>query len=356
MIDRAEDVFEERSVPLMLHVLNGDSTRELLEQAAVPGTMATWADVLHDGQVPPFDVGADRWRQVRARFIADQGWTSYEEALATFRRWDSAIDRYPEHDEVVIWCEHDLFDQLLLIRHLAWFAERDLGRTGLSLICIGEWPGRPHFKGLGELAPSDLASLLGTRERVTQRQLALGRRAWRAFTGDDPRAIERLLADEDLTPLPFLAAALRRFLEEFPSVRDGLVRTDRQLLELIEQGTTRLGELFPANHALESNYFIGDSSFIVRLRRLARGLDALVHLEEPSEEWWKTGTVELTGQGRAVLAGRGNWVRLSGIDEWRGGVHLEGNDAEWRWDSASQRLRGRGGAEEPRSSGTRGAR
>jgi hypothetical protein len=356
MIDRAADVFEERTVPEMLHILNGDSTRGLLEQADVPGTMATWADVLHDGQVPPFDVGADRWRQVRARFIADQGWAIYKKALATFRQWDATIDRYPEYDEVVIWCEHDLFDQLLLMRHLAWFAERDLARTTLALICIGEWPGRPDFKGLGELEPADIASLLGTRQRVSQRQLELGQRAWRAFTGDDPRAIERLIHEEDLTPLPFLAAALRRLLEEFPSVRDGMVRTDRQLLELIAQGKMQLTELFVANHALESNYFIGDSSFIVRLRRLAQGLDALVRLDERSEQWWKTGTVELTGQGRALLAGRGNWVRLSGIDEWRGGVHLHGNDAEWRWDPEAQRLRGRGGADDARSSGARGVR
>jgi hypothetical protein len=355
MIDRAEDVFEERPVPTMLHILNGDSTRGSLEQSGVPGTMATWADVLHDGQVPPFDVGADRWRQVRAQFIADQGWASYEDALATFRKWDAAIDRYSEYDEAVIWCEHDLFDQLLLIRHLAWFAAHDLGRTALALICIGEWPGRPHFKGLGELAPSDLASLVGTRQRVSQRQLELGRRAWRAFTGDDPRAIEQLIQEEDTSSLPFLAGALRRLLEEFPSVRDGLVRTDRQLLELIAQGKTQLTDLFVANHALESNYFIGDSSFIVRLRRLARGLDALVRLDEGSDQWWKTGTVQLMGQGRAVLAGRGNWVRLAGIDEWRGGVHLQGNDAEWRWDADAQRLRGRGGADDVRSSGARGA-
>jgi hypothetical protein len=185
--------------------------------------------------------------------------------------------------------------------------------------------------------------------------LELGRRAWKAFTGDDPRAIERLIKEEDLTTLPFLAAALRRFLEEYPSVRDGLVRTDRQILELIAQGKTQLGELFVANHTLESNYFIGDSSFIVRLRRLAQGLDALVRLDEGSEQWWKTGTVQLTGQGRAVLAGRGNWVRLSGIDEWRGGVHLRGNDAEWRWDADAQRLRGRGSHDAP-PSGARGLR
>jgi RNA polymerase sigma factor (sigma-70 family) len=338
-----DDVFAERPTPRFLHVLNGDSTRELLERSSVPGTFAVWADVLHDGPVPPIEDDPDgvRWREVRARFIAGRGWGSYEEVLASLGRWDAALARHAAYDEVVIWCEHDLFDQLLLIRHLAWFAERTLGDTTLSLICIGEWPGRPHFKGLGELAPDDLASLLGTRQRVTQRQLALGRRAWRAYTAPDPRAIERFLAEEEVdAALPFLAGALRRHLEEFPAVHDGLARTDRQLLQLIAGGTTRLGDLFPAIHRLERQFFIGDSSFLVRLRRLADGPRPLARVQEGGEQWWRTGSVTLTDDGRDVLAGRADGVRLAGgIDEWRGGVHLTGGDAGWRWHVDAGKLR-----------------
>ena len=33
-----------------------------------------------------------------------------------------------------------------------------------------------------------------------------------------------------------------------------------------------------------------------------------------------------------MLAGRGDAIRLNGIDRWIGGVHLVGADAEWRWD------------------------
>ena len=339
----SHDVFAGRPTPSFLHVLNGDSTRELLERSSVPGTLAVWADVLHDGPVPSTeDMDDARWREVRARFIAGRGWGSFEQVLATATRWDAALERHAAYEEVVVWCEHDLFDQLLLIRHLAWFADRELGDTTLSLICIGEWPERPHFKGLGELTPDDLASLLGTRQRVTQRQLALGRRAWRAVTASDPRAVERFLDDEELdAALPFLAGALRRHLEEFPAVRDGLARTDRQLLQLIAEGTTRLGDLFPAIHLLERQFFIGDSSFVVRLRRLADGPRPLVRLEAGTEEWWRTGGVALTDDGREVLDGRADWVRLAGaIDEWHGGVHLAGVDAPWRWDADTGRLRG----------------
>ena len=70
-----------------------------------------------------------------------------------------------------------------------------------------------------------------TRAPVTDAQLALATRAWSAFRAPDPREIERLL-ETDTTPLPFLAPALRRHLEELPWTADGLSRTERRILEL----------------------------------------------------------------------------------------------------------------------------
>ena len=336
-----DDPFAERPAPRFLHVLNGDSVRGTLEGSDVPGTLAVWADVLHDGPVPPFDVGEARWREIRADFhgSGDDGITR-DEALRIGERWDALLATAPEHDETVIWLEHDLFDQLLLIRHLAWFSERPAAAppVRLQLICIGAWPGMPDFKGLGELGAAELASLLGTRQRVTERQLALGRRAWRAFTGTDPRAVERFVDEEDTSSLPFLAAALRRNLEELPATRDGLARTDRQILALVDGGVTALGALFRRLHAMETNFYIGDRSFLDRLRALAAEPRPLIRLALGTPRWFDGGTAELTDDGRAVLAGRADAVALRGIDVWWGGAHLAGHDVAWRWDPEAGRV------------------
>lgn len=220
---------------------------------------------------------------------------------------------------MVIWCEHDLFDQLLLIRHLAWFAERDSGRTTLALICIGEFPGLPHFKGLGELGPHQLASLLGTRLGVTQRQLELGRRAFR-------------------TALPFLARALRRLLEEYPSTRTGLSHTEQELLSLLAAGgRMRVRDLVRAMHARESAYYVTDVTMRGLLARFGGERPLVVTEPAASGREWDT-MAELTALGRAVLAGRADWVRLrGGVDRWLGGVHLSGAEPAWRWDAEAQR-------------------
>jgi hypothetical protein len=47
--------------------------------------------------------------------------------------------------------------------------------------------------------------------------------------------------------------------------------------------------------------------------------------------------VELTDDGRAVLAGREDWLRLSRAVRWQGGILIEGPEPEWRWDDRAGR-------------------
>jgi hypothetical protein len=319
----SDDVFDERATPRMLHILNGDAVAGTIREAGVPGTLAVWADVLHEGPVSSCEVEPERARAIRARFLDAVGYVPYADALRIGAEWDAPIERFAEHDEVVIWVEHDLFDQLLLIRHLAWFAERSLGATRLSLICIGDYPGFQHFKGLGELAPDQLASLLGTRERVTLRQTEIGRRAWRAFATGDPSVLEHFVDEEDLTALPFLEGALRRHLEELPSVVNGLSRTEQGILAILAGGPTSLGDLARRLQATETQYFVTDTT----LRRLLDNFaadPALVTWTEAPNFWSSRATI--TDAGRAMLAGTVD--RLAQL----------GRRALWRWNASTRRV------------------
>ena len=331
-----------------LHVLNGDSMAETMRGSTIEGTLLVWADVLHEGPVAGA-TSAEQWRERRARFLAGERYTTYEEVLASYERWDAALERFVDHDEVVLWFEHDLFDQLLLIRHLDWFSRRELGRTTLQLICIGAFPGIEPFHGLGQLDPVQLASLLETRTKVTPRQLSFGRRAWGAFTSGDPMQVQRLVDElsmggEDADALPFLAGALRRLLEEFPSVENGLGRTERHILDLVaERGPIQAMELFRAEQRLEERVFMGDSTFWRRVHGLMSGAEPLLagDVHDLLSADAPTTVLSITTAGELVRAAARDRVRLEGIDGWVGGVRLHaaaGGDVPWRWSVARGRL------------------
>jgi len=333
--------------PRFLHVLNGDSVRGTLEHSDVPGAFAVYAEILHEGPVPP-DSGTRAWREARSRFLSGRDYLPYADALRNLEAWDAKLEAFGDYDEVVLWFEHDLFDQLLLVRHLDWFSRRSLARTALSLICIGEFPGFEPFHGLGQLNPEQLTSLLGTREPVSAQQIALGARTWRAFTASDPLELDALARTGDTRVLPFLAGALQRFLEEYPALSTGLPRTERHILELLAAESLTPKRLFVAEQPLEERVFMGDTTFWKRVHDLASGPTPLVSLDveplvgDPSGYLaLPNGTVSITDAGRAVLAGAADWVRLNGFDRWLGGVHLSaspGGDVEWRYDPESAAL------------------
>jgi hypothetical protein len=312
----------------MLHVLNGDATRMKLEGAGVSGEMTVWADVLHDGPVP--DLAPDEFRRVRSLHLSLLSGHSAQDIRSQLERWDAALERFRDHDEVVFWFEHDLFDQLALVRHLHWLSTVDRGDCRFTLICIGAFPGVEHFTGLGPLSPGQLASLFPSRVPLTAQQIALGRRVWDLFRGPDPRGLAELATTGVTAPLPFLQGALRRHIEDFPSTRDGLGRSERQILIALGEKPLLAGEIFAATQRMEERVFMGDSSFWSILRRLARSRRPLVHSEHVPAMLPRQGPpFTLTESGKAVLAGEADHIVINGLDRWMGGVHLT-TENHWR--------------------------
>jgi hypothetical protein len=322
-----------------LHVANGTSTTMTIEAAGIPGATSIWADPLHDGPVP--DVSDEELLAVRARFLAGdpaQGPAaaghSVTEVADDLKEWRRVIREHDAFGELVLWFEHDLFDQLNLIQLLTFIRTAMPADKTVSLICIDSFPGRPSFKGLGELTAAELAPLLDTRQRVTEAQYALAERAWHVFRQPTPEALDRFRREQGQA-LPFLAPALARFLQEYPGTRDGLSRRERRLLTLAAEGSVSLARAFPHMDDGDRAYYIADTSLSDTADGLASTSPPLLSV---SDGEGLQRTVAITETGRAVLTGKIDRVATFGIDRWLGGVHV-GTDNLWRWDDTRQELR-----------------
>jgi hypothetical protein len=250
-------------------------------------------------------------------------------ALEAFAGRDRALAGFREHDEVVLWFEHDLYDQLQLAQLLDWFADQEMGGVPLTLVCGAEY--------LGHSTPERIAARFGEREPVTDAQLALGEAAWNAFRSPDPTAVSALIGG-DTAALPWMAGALRRHLQQFPATRGGLSRSERQALEALADGASTPRDLFLAHNRREDPVWLGDSTFVAYLHDLAGGDAPLLRLAPADNPDDMDRAVEMTDAGRAVLDGREDRVRLCGIDRWLGGVHLRGHAVGWRWSEDEGRL------------------
>ncbi|RDC64926.1 DUF1835 domain-containing protein [Adhaeribacter pallidiroseus] len=139
----------------MLHILNGDATAAIFRQTGIPGKLLVWREILSEGPIGGHALPADFW-QARQHYLTQ---TYQEDAVSCFIKVTAEVKllaTYPQHDAVVLWFEHDLLCQVNLSYILHWFAQHDSESTPLSLVCIGEHPDKPNFKGLGELVPFNL--------------------------------------------------------------------------------------------------------------------------------------------------------------------------------------------------------
>ena len=332
-------------MPRFLHVANGSSVTRTLAEAGVPGLLSIWADPLHDGPVPG-GLSDDALLEVRRSFHEGPPGGPSDDPVNDLRLWRRVIEEHDNYDELVLWFEHDLFDQLNLIQILSWIHERVPSSKVVSLVCIGSYPGRPDFKGLGELTAGELVPLLDTRQPVTESQYALAERAWGAFREATPQALDDFTRS-DTAALPYLASALVRLLQEYPWTTDGLSRTERRLLRLAEAESLTLSMAFPRMHADERAYYVTDTALVELVETLSRTSPPLI-TQSPSAksaaEWFRT-TVTITPAGRAVLRGDQDRVALCGVDHrWLGGVELRNDATLWRWDDAHQRIVSSGSA------------
>jgi hypothetical protein len=323
------------AAPVFLHVANGTATTRHFAEAGIPGRTSIWADPLHEGPVPA-GVSDEELVRIRSRFLSDDGRLPVD-PVNDLERWRSVIER-ADYDELVLWYEHDLFDQVNLLQLLSYLASHGFESAKVSMVCIGSFPGRPAFKGLGELTPREIAPLLDVRQPVTRAQYALAKRGWDAFRAPDPTAIEDVLR-EDTSPLPFLADALRRFLEDYPWTTDGLSRTERRLLQLAQE-PIKLWTAFPKMQEGERAYYIADGSFWEIATELSSATPPLVMVDAvaSANQALPHGTVVTTPFGRDVLDGRADRIERCGIDRWMGGVHLQGSGPLRRWYPDEARL------------------
>jgi len=313
-----------------LHVTNGESAGNTLRQTALGGGVLVWRDVLHEGPVP--DVPRAELLRVRATFLAECGWGTPDELASSLEQRDERLlDALRRREQVVLWFEHDLYDQLQLLDALALARE-----TGVppELLVVDTF--------LGPLTADELEELWPLRRAAKPETLDHAAAVWDAFRAPDPRELARL-ATEERPDLPFVAPALARLLEELPAPSDGLSGTERRALQAIEAGARTPIAAFVAAQELEDAAFLGDAWFFRILSELGRLLETAGGEALPPPPPLSDGNVfarlpiRLTRDGSRVLHGERDRVELLGVNRWLGGTHVTTDDL-WRWDRERHEL------------------
>jgi len=289
-----------------------------MKKAQITGDFLPWQDFLHEGPVPA-NLPLIELSVVRAKFIADYGFGELNAIQKDFESRDEKLKSFHQYEKVVLWFEHDLYDQLQLIQVLSWFSEQNLEGTKLTLIATNNY--------LGESSAQQIEKLANYEIEITKEHFEVATKAWSAFRQETPKKWAELL-DESTSILPYLNGAILRMLEEYPNVKHGLSRTAYQALLVISNGISDPLDVFNKCQSFEERKFMGDAIFWKILEAFEKH-DVIERGE---------GELQLTSLGKELLDGQKNWLGIAPFKRSIGGVNLT-LDNLWCWDREKQEIK-----------------
>ena len=284
----------------------------------------TRAKFLHESYDPLFDNRPDDSR--KAKTLED----TRTHLITAHDKLKQAAQKYKR---VVLWFEHDGYDQLILAKLLSFYARNNMPEK-LEIISINHFPGSVRFIGMGQLPAEAIRLLWQQRQAVNQKQLKLGERVWSALGESSPLPLYNITKSKEIKCLAHMEAALRRHLQELPSTRNGLSLTEQLSLEMLNEESMTAGQLFK-KLATERDPlpWLGDIMYWFILQSMMQASQPVFVISECDLiKPWHERVLTITDTGKEVLAGTQDWLLLNPPERWLGGVKLDGRQTCWRWD------------------------
>ncbi|SHL27801.1 DUF1835 domain-containing protein [Roseibium suaedae] len=317
-----------------LHIRCGNDIEQALKLAGFTGDFLQYADPICQGPL----VDSPHALQQRAEFIASEyPGEAVEPTLAKLQAAEDRLNAARSYGRIVLWFEHDPYDQILLVKLLNQFRKAGLTGKRIELVSLERFPGISKFIGIGQLSPTALRLMFSRRQTVPESAFALAEKTWSALTGDDPGKLVET-AQSPSPALPFLRRALSRYLSEMPGTANGLSFTEQAILTCLREGPLPWGKVFARfMQTIDPLPFHGDLMFLGTMVRLRDAGRPAVSCPETSFHGgtWGQAVFSLTPVGHALLAGEIDWKDCAPRLRQQGGISFF-DDADWRFDRERQ--------------------
>jgi hypothetical protein len=252
----------------VLHVINGDSTYNSFSDTGLDGDVLVWRETLSEGPLAENITGGDFWRK-RAEWIKE----TYGETTDGYQ--DKVLDEIAKlscpHQEINLWFEFDLFCQVNLLGTLMLLQrQNDLSEPAVFLICPADYPGKPVFRGMGELDAEELEYLYDNiRERLNGLDFIVAEQAWKAYVCNNVDKLIQFIDETDYWGnLTLLKPALEAHVKRLQLNEQGLNYIEQLLLDIYNSGIHEKHAIYSAFWNTELIYGMGDAQIDIYLKNL----------------------------------------------------------------------------------------
>jgi len=302
-----------------LHIINGDSLTEQVEELALPGEIVVWRELLCEGPCDK-DVGSSKFIKQREKFLKEAYGISAENYKERFVSQLKKLKASKDYDHVVLWFEFDLFCHINMLAAISFYLEHK-PQVPFYLVCSKRQKGEDEFLPLSRLSQKHLLNHLKHKIELKKEDLEIASLVWELYCSNDPMKLKKQI--KKTSNFEYLSSCIRAHIERFPNSRTGINSLEKNVLKLVENHhITSKNQLL--GYALQYQGYYGYSDS--QMERVLNKLSIFYTIENES--------LILTQNGLEVLEKKKNFYRELMNSEYYGGAKIY----DFLYDSDSHKV------------------
>lgn len=282
-----------------LHITNGTSLTNYLNELEIVGEKLTWQEMLCEG--PTIEqIDNAEFLDLRKTFFSD----FYDIDLETDKILIELekLNHLENYSEIVLWFEYDLFCHINMVAVITLIQQKKIDLP-LYFVCSGKISGSKILKGLAELSPEQLISHYKKKVKLTDDDIELASTIWGIYCGRDHNLLKPFIVQS--STFKYLSNCLKAHLERFPDSKNGLNILERNILEIVRDKSIK-SKHHLLGYALnyQGYYGFGD----IQLSRIIDKLKIFIIEEKDSLTLNRDGHEALLGQHNFAIEIDNNMV------------------------------------------------
>ncbi len=252
-----------------LHITNGSSLTDILEEIGITGDILTWNEMLCEGPTH-CQIDSKEFYKTREKFFENTYDVHADDYKIKFINEIDKLNAAENYSEIILWFEYDLFCHINLVAVISLLSQKQI-IAPLYLVCSGRVNGEKDMKGLSELSTEQIEDHYKDKIELTKKDIDTALAVWRIYCGTDHNSMKPFITKP--SSFKYLSNCLKAHLKRFPNTENGLCTIENNILELISKREIKsMNQLMGYALTYQGYYGYGDT----QIERIINKLDLFI--------------------------------------------------------------------------------